>query len=80
MGWPRYTQGAERTDLSAIQAEAAECRFLPSGEVRSDAAEASRHLKRSDLEVGARRVPATEQSIRCVIHHSASVTYSASLT
>ena len=75
MGRPRDTQGAEGTHLSAIQAEAAEGRFLPSGEVRSDAAEASGHLKRSDLEVGARRVPATEQSIGCVIHHSDILTH-----
>ena len=74
MGWPSYAKGAERTDLSAIKAEAAEGRFLPSGEVRSDPAEASRHLKRSDLEVGARRVPASEQSISRVIRHSDSVT------
>ncbi len=75
MGRPRYTQGAERADLSAIQSEAAEGRFLPSGEVRSDAAEASRHLKRSDLEVGARCVPASEQSIGCVIHHPGILTH-----
>jgi hypothetical protein len=75
MGRPRNTQGAERTDLSPTQTEAAEGRFLPPGEMRSDAAEASCHLKRSDLEVGAGRVPASEQSIGCVIHHPDSVTH-----
>jgi hypothetical protein len=74
MGWPGYPEGAERTDLSAIQAEAAEDRFLPPGEVRSDSAETSRHLKRSNLEVGAGRVPAGKQSIGCVIRHPDSVT------
>ena len=69
MGRPRDTQGAEGTNLSAIQPEAAEGRFLPSREVRADTAEASYHLKRSDLEVGARCVPATEQPIGCVIRH-----------
>ena len=67
IGRPRDPQGAQRADLPAAQAETAEDFVLPPGEVWPDAAEASRHLQRSHVEVGARFVPATEHSIRRVI-------------
>ncbi len=61
IGRPRDAQGAQRTDLPATQAEAAEDFVLPPGEVWADAAEASRHLQRSHVEVRARFVPPAEQ-------------------
>ena len=67
IGRTRDPQGAQRTDLPAAQTETAEDFVLPPGEVWADPAEASRHLQRPHVEVGARFVPATQQSIRRVI-------------
>ena len=55
---PRDAQCTQRAHLSAVQAESAEHRFLPSGEERPDPAQATSYLEYSHLEFGSSATPA----------------------
>ena len=69
MGRPRNAQRAERPDLSAAKAEAAEDGFLPPSQERPDPGETRRHLERLDFEIRASFDPARELSIGFVVGH-----------
>ena len=56
-------------DFSTTEPKAAEHRFLPSCEVRSETRQASGHLERPHSEVGTGGVPAIEQAIGEVVGH-----------
>jgi hypothetical protein len=65
----------ERADFSAVEAESTEDLFLAPRQVRSDAAQASRHLECSHLEVRAGFVPVLEETIGNVVSHAVIVTH-----
>jgi len=67
---PRDAQGAECARLAPAQTEATEDRLLPLGQERSDPAQASGHLERPDLEVGAGIAPAAEDTIGLIVVHA----------
>ena len=70
MGWTGDTQGTERTDLPAVEAEATERGLLSLGQERSDTTQTRRHLQRLHFEVGAGIGPTAEHSICQVSSHA----------
>ena len=52
MRWLGDAQRAQQTDLATPQPVPLEHRFLPSCQVRADAAEARGHLERPHVEIG----------------------------
>jgi hypothetical protein len=77
---PGGSQRAERSDLPAIETESTEDLFLAPREVRSDAAQTSRHLERPHSEVGAGFVPMLEKTIGHVVSHAIHCSAQKSLT
>lgn len=72
---PGSPQGTQSSDLPTVQAELAEDRLLTPRQVRSDAAQASRHLECSHVEVRAGLVPVVEQAIGEVVIHDRIIGY-----
>ena len=65
----------KRADLPAVESESTEDLFLAPRQVRSDAAEASRHLECSHLEVRAGFVPVLEKTVGNVVSHAVIVSH-----
>ena len=69
MGWPRDAQGTQRPNFSSTEAESAEDRLLPSREQGSDPAQATGHLERCHVELGAGSGPTAQNLIGQVVCH-----------
>ena len=67
---PGNAQGAERSYLAPTQTEATDDRFLPLCQERPDAAQATGHAERIDLELGACVAPGSQQAISHVFCHA----------
>src|SRR5213593_4088140 len=67
------SQGAQRADLPAVQAETTEDRLLPFGEERPNPAESTGHLECFHLEPWAGPTPATQHAIRHITRHMSMV-------
>ena len=61
---------AQRANLAPTKTESTEDCLLPLGQERSDPAQASGHLERPDLEVGAGIAPAAEDTIGLIVVHA----------
>ena len=71
----RSPERTKRADLPAVEAESTEDLLLAPRQVRSDAAQASRHLECSHLEVRSGFVPVLEETIGNVVSHAVILTY-----